>query len=78
MSQGVYESKVCLLGGIILVYIWWLPTIVNNCSGMFQSSGTYTIPTLGPKVHKFDLLWATWSPRVLLRWNTTCRAYSLP
>ena len=23
-----------------------------------------TVPTLGPKVYRYDLLWAIWSPRV--------------
>ena len=28
------------------------------------------IPTLGPKVCRYDLLWAIWSPRVYLRYHT--------
>ena len=30
-----------------------------------------TLPTLGPKVHKYDVLWAVWSPRVRVpKWKS--------
>ena len=28
-----------------------------------KAPSTQLVPTLGPKVHKYDLLWAIWSPR---------------
>ena len=29
-----------------------------------RAPSLYILPTLGPKAHKHDLLWAIWSPRV--------------
>ena len=36
------------------------------------------IPTLGPGVYKYDLLWAIWSPRVMQAWRNAEALVYLP
>ena len=37
---------------------------VRNHIHIPKAQSIYKIPTLGPKVYTYDLLWAIWSPRV--------------
>ena len=39
---------------------WQKSKAAGTCS---MAASMYIIPTLGPKVHNHDLLWAIWSPR---------------
>ena len=39
--------------------------LMMNSDWFPRAPSTKTLPTLGPKIHKYDLLWAIWSPRGL-------------
>ena len=62
---------------VVLVVASTVPCHIpsDGCEIFPRAPSIYILPTFGPKVYRYDLLWAIWSPRAQGRYK---RASGLP